>query len=115
MARVTLERVGIDLGDRTLLDDIGLDVLEGEFFCVIGPSGCGKSMLLRLVAGLEKPTRGAIYFDQEDVTRLQPGRRDVAMVFQDFTLYPHMSAAQNIGFALQGSLKQDEQVRQRIV
>jgi multiple sugar transport system ATP-binding protein len=99
MARVTLDGVGLEFGDRSILSDVTLDVRDGEFFCVIGPSGCGKSMLLRLVAGLEKPTRGRVYFDQRDVTALAPGRRDVAMVFQDPALYPHLSAAENIGFA----------------
>jgi multiple sugar transport system ATP-binding protein len=115
MARVTLDRVGFDRGDRKILDDVTLDVLDGEFFCVVGPSGCGKTTLLRLLAGLEKPSRGSIYFDGRDVTHVQPVDRDVAMVFQDYQLYPHMSAAENIGFALQFSRKQDEQTRQKVV
>ena len=86
MARVTVEAIGKDIGDRTILDDITLDVLHGEFFCVIGPSGCGKTMLLRILAGLERPDRGAIYFDGEDVTRVGPSKRDVAMVFQSYAL-----------------------------
>lgn len=115
MARVALDRVGLDLGGRTILTDVSLDVRDGEFFCVIGPSGCGKSMLLRLVAGLERPTRGKVYFDDRDVTEEPPGRRDVAMVFQEFALYPHLNASENIGFALRRRRAHDDDVRQRVV
>jgi ABC-type sugar transport system ATPase subunit len=115
MARVTLDGVGKDLGDRTLLEDVTLDVFDGEFFCVIGPSGCGKSLLLRLLAGLDKPSRGTIFFDGEDVTHVPPGKRDVAMVFQDFALYPHMSVAQNMGFPLHFGRKPNPEVRERVV
>ena len=115
MARVTLDGVGKDLGDRTLLEDVTLDVFDGEFFCVIGPSGCGKSLLLRLLAGLDRPSRGRISFDGEDVTHVPAGKRDVAMVFQDFALYPHLSAARNMGFPLQTGRRPDHQVRERVV
>jgi multiple sugar transport system ATP-binding protein len=114
MARVTLDEVGFDVGDRAVLDRITLDVQDGEFFCIIGPSGCGKTTLLRLVAGLEKPSRGGILFDGQDITHLRPVDRDVAMVFQQFSLYPHMSAAENIAFSLRCSRADDQETRQRV-
>jgi multiple sugar transport system ATP-binding protein len=114
MARVTLDGVGKDLAGRAILDEITLDVLEGEFFCVIGPSGCGKTTLLRLVAGLEKPSRGTISFDGVEITHLRPSERDVAMVFQDYSLYPHLSAAENIAFALRHGRAEDGETRQRV-
>jgi multiple sugar transport system ATP-binding protein len=115
MARVTIEAIGKDIGDRTILDDVTLDVLHGEFFCVIGPSGCGKTMLLRILAGLERPDRGAIYFDGEDVTRVGPSKRDVAMVFQSYALYPHLRARGNIGFPLQITRVQADEIDRRVV
>jgi len=77
-----------------------LEVAEGELLVVLGPSGCGKSTVLRLVAGLEEATDGRILIGDRDVTRLAPGRRNVSMVFQSYALFPHMTAAENIGFGL---------------
>jgi ABC-type sugar transport system ATPase subunit len=82
------------------LDGIDLEIADGEFLAVLGPSGCGKSSLLRLVAGLETPTSGAIEMDVRDITFLEPKDRDVAMVFQGLALYPHMTVRDNMAFGL---------------
>jgi ABC-type glutathione transport system ATPase component len=100
---------------RVSVEGIARWVLDGEFFCIIGPSGCGKTILLRILAGLEKPDQGAIFFDGEDVTRTSPGTRDVAMVFQSYALYPHLRARGNIGFPLQITRMHADEVDRRVV
>jgi multiple sugar transport system ATP-binding protein len=87
-------------GGVRALDGIDLTVADGEFFALLGPSGCGKTTLLRTIAGLETPTGGHIRFDGTDVTRLPPGDRDVAMVFQDYAIFPHMDVTANIAYPL---------------
>ncbi|MBG0833051.1 ABC transporter ATP-binding protein [Planomonospora sp. ID67723] len=87
-------------GGVRALDSLDLEVGEGEFFALLGPSGCGKTTLLRSIAGLETPTSGTIAIGGTDVTALPPGRRDVAMVFQDYALFPHMDVTANIAYPL---------------
>jgi ABC-type sugar transport system ATPase subunit len=87
-------------GDTTVLRGVDLDVPEGQFAVLVGPSGCGKSTLLRLLAGLERVTEGTIHFGERDVTTLEPRERDIAMVFQSYALYPHMSVRRNLEFGL---------------
>jgi multiple sugar transport system ATP-binding protein len=82
------------------VDDVTLEIGDGEFMVLVGPSGCGKSTLLRLVAGIEEPTAGSVHIGERDVTRLQPRKRDIAMVFQNYALYPHLSVRANLGFGL---------------
>src|ERR1700750_757160 len=84
----------------TAVDNVSLDVTDGEFMVLLGPSGCGKSTVLRMIAGLEDPTEGDILLNGEPVLDLAPRDRKIAMVFQDFALYPHMSVGDNIGFPL---------------
>ncbi|MGI5245794.1 ABC transporter ATP-binding protein [Dactylosporangium sp. CA-139066] len=101
MATVALKDVMKVFADGTVaVDRVNLDVGQGEFMVLLGPSGCGKSTLLRMVAGLEDPTSGAIIMDGELANDLPPRERGVAMVFQDFALYPHMTVGENIGFPL---------------
>ena len=101
MATVALRDVSKVFGDGTLaVDNVSLDVQDGEFMVLLGPSGCGKSTVLRIVAGLEDPTSGAVLLDGDVANDLAPRERKVAMVFQDFGLYPHMSVRDNIGFPL---------------
>ncbi len=87
-------------GGVRAVDDLDLQVADGEFFALLGPSGCGKTTLLRTIAGLETPTSGRVAIGDRDVTELPPGRRDVAMVFQDYALFPHMSVVDNIAYPL---------------
>jgi multiple sugar transport system ATP-binding protein len=84
----------------TALDALDLSIVDGEFFALLGPSGCGKTTLLRTIAGLEAATSGTIRIGERDVTRLAPGDRNVAMVFQDYALYPHMTVRDNIAYPL---------------
>ena len=89
MASLTLKNLSLTYPNGAVaLDGVDLAIEDGEFLTILGPSGCGKSSLLRLVAGLETPTAGAIHMDGEDVTRVEPKDRDVAMVFQGLALYP---------------------------
>ncbi|MCG5449208.1 MULTISPECIES: ABC transporter ATP-binding protein [Micromonospora] len=101
MSTVTLKDVTKVFRDGTLaVDSINLDVNDGEFMVLLGPSGCGKSTVLRMIAGLEEPTTGAVMLDGEVANDLPPRDRRIAMVFQDFALYPHMSVGDNIAFPL---------------
>ncbi|MDH2430660.1 ABC transporter ATP-binding protein [Sphaerisporangium sp. TRM90804] len=87
-------------GGVRALDSLDLEIADGEFFALLGPSGCGKTTLLRTIAGLETPTSGTVTIGAADVTSLPPGRRDVAMVFQDYALFPHMDVTANISYPL---------------
>jgi multiple sugar transport system ATP-binding protein len=87
-------------GGSVAVDRVSLDINAGEFMVLLGPSGCGKSTLLRMIAGLEEPTTGEVLLDGEPATSLTPRERGIAMVFQDFALYPHMTVGENIGFPL---------------
>jgi multiple sugar transport system ATP-binding protein len=109
LATVALRDVTKVFGDGTVaVDSVSLDVADGEFMVLLGPSGCGKSTVLRMVAGLEDTTSGAVLLDGEIANELSPRERKVAMVFQDFGLYPHMSVRDNIGFPLRiAGLEQD--------
>ena len=100
MAEVILEAPRKRIGRLDVLPGLSLRIHDGEFFTLVGPSGSGKSTLLHLIAGLESPTAGRILFDTRDVTRLTPRERDVAVVFQSYALYPHMTVAQNLAFPL---------------
>ena len=86
--------------DKPSVDDLNLDIKDGEFLVLVGPSGCGKSTTLRMLAGLEEVNKGRILIGGKDVTTMQPKDRDIAMVFQNYALYPHMTVADNMGFAL---------------
>ena len=85
---------------KAALDDLSFRIEDGEFIVVVGPSGCGKSTLLRLIAGLEQPTQGHILIDDNVVDDWTPQQRNIAMVFQNYALYPHMSVRQNMEFPL---------------
>ena len=101
MAALVLENVAkVYHGNVRAVDDLTLDVAEGELLVLVGPSGCGKTTTLRLIAGLEKPTRGSISIDAKPVDGLPPKDRDVAMVFQNYALYPHLTVAGNLAFGL---------------
>jgi ABC-type sugar transport system ATPase subunit len=100
MATVTLSRLTKRFGPVTAVDAVDLAVADGEFVSFLGPSGCGKTTTLNMIAGLEAPTSGEIRIDGIDVTRIAAMKRDVAMVFQSYALYPHMTVADNLGFAL---------------
>jgi ABC-type sugar transport system ATPase subunit len=97
---VSVERIRKAFRGKNVLNEVSLEVADGEFTVLLGPSGCGKSTLLRVIAGLETPDSGSIRISGRDATMLEPRDRDVAMVFQSYALYPHMTAAANIGYPL---------------
>lgn len=99
--------------DRPALDNLNLVVGDGEFVVLVGPSGCGKTTSLRMVAGLETVDSGRILIGDRDVTNVDPKQRDVAMVFQNYALYPHMTVAQNMGFAMKIAKIPKAQIRER--
>ena len=100
MGQITLKDVTKSFGELEVIHPIDLTVEDGEFVVFVGPSGCGKSTLLRLIAGLEDVTSGQILIDGKDATTVPPAKRGLAMVFQSYALYPHMSVRKNIGFPL---------------
>jgi multiple sugar transport system ATP-binding protein len=100
--------------DRPAVDDLNLEIKDGEFLVLVGPSGCGKSTSLRMLAGLEDVTRGRILIGDRDVTALPPKDRDIAMVFQNYALYPHMTVAENMAFALKMAKVGKEERMQRV-
>ncbi|QCS42741.1 ABC transporter ATP-binding protein [Natrinema versiforme] len=114
MARVRLENVTKRYGEETAVDDISLEVEDGEFVTLVGPSGCGKSTTMETVAGLTQPTEGRVYIGDDDVTTLAPKDRGVAMVFQNIALFPHMDVYENISFGLRLRKYDDEEVRRRV-
>jgi len=112
MAQLQLEDVTKRYQDRsgtiTAVKDLDLEVKDGEFVVIVGPSGCGKSTTLRMIAGLETATGGSIRLDDSDVTGVKPQNRDIAMVFQSYALYPHMSVRENMAFGLEESTDLDD-------
>src|SRR5215467_4375934 len=100
MASLELRGLRKSFGPIDVLHGIDLALADGEMLVIVGASGCGKSTLLRLVAGLERPTAGQVLLDGRDVTRLDPSERDIAMVFQNYALYPHMSVFDNMAYGL---------------
>ena len=101
MGRIALRNVDRAFGTVKVLHDINLDIRDGELMVLVGPSGCGKSTLLRLIAGLDRPTGGTIEIDGADVTHVSAAARGLAMVFQSYALYPHMTVRQNLAFGLE--------------
>ncbi|WP_439560356.1 ABC transporter ATP-binding protein [Roseinatronobacter sp.] len=116
MGRIVLEQVTKSFGDVTVIPPLDLTIEDGEFAVFVGPSGCGKSTLLRLIAGLEDVTSGVIRIDGQDATSISPAKRGLAMVFQSYALYPHMSVRKNIAFPLRmaglDKAEQDRRVEQ---
>jgi multiple sugar transport system ATP-binding protein len=111
MAQVRFEGVHKAFGSTRVIEGLDLTVADGEFFTFVGPSGCGKSTILNMIAGLEHPTNGTIYFDDQPINRVPTRDRDVAMVFQSYALYPHMKVFDNIAFPLKMRKTPKEQTR----
>ncbi|MEM7491012.1 MAG: sn-glycerol-3-phosphate ABC transporter ATP-binding protein UgpC, partial [Pseudomonadota bacterium] len=114
MAGVELRDVIKRYGETQVIHGVDLDVQEGEFCVFVGPSGCGKSTLLRMIAGLEETSDGAIRIGARDVTREDPAQRGVAMVFQTYALYPHMSVKENMGFGLKMNGHPKREIDQKV-
>ncbi len=100
MANISIRNVSKSYGALNVLRPFSLEIENGEFVVLVGPSGCGKSTMLKILAGLEPASEGQIFIGDNEVTDLAPGDRDIAMVFQNYALYPHLTVRQNIGFGL---------------
>ena len=100
MASVNMREVRKSYGSTAVIHGINVDIVDGEFVTLVGPSGCGKSTLLRMIAGLEEITSGEIRIGDRVVNDVPPKERDIAMVFQNYALYPHMTVADNMAFSL---------------
>ncbi len=98
---ISLENLSRQFGEIKAVDNISLDLVEGEFFALLGPSGCGKTTLLRMIAGFETPDAGQILLDGTDITELRPNRRPINMMFQSYALFPHMSVQANVAYGLE--------------
>ncbi|GLQ17119.1 ABC transporter ATP-binding protein [Maritalea porphyrae] len=114
MGSIKLKNVTKSFGDTEVIPPLNLDIEEGEFVVFVGPSGCGKSTLLRLIAGLENTTSGEVIIDGEDVTEVTPSKRGLAMVFQTYALYPHMTVRKNIAFPLRMSGMDPAEIDKRV-
>ncbi len=115
MASLTIDSVGKTFGTTRAISNVSIDVGDGEFVVLVGPSGCGKSTLLRMVAGLESLTEGRILLSDRDVSKVDPRDRDVAMVFQNYALYPHMTVFQNMAFSLEQRGMKKAEIEQKVL
>ncbi len=111
---VRLERVSKLFGDAAAVDDLSLDIEEGEFFSMLGPSGCGKTTTLRMIGGFEEPSLGTVYLGGRDVTDLPPYKRDVNTVFQSYALFPHLDVSENVAFGLRRKKVAKDEIASRV-
>lgn len=114
MAEIRFEDITKKFGDKVILDRLNLTIEDGSFTVMIGPSGCGKTTLLRIIAGIGPQTSGKVYLDGEDISGLPPAKRNVAMVFQNYAIYPTMTVKENIEFGLKNN-KVPKEERERLV
>ena len=114
MASVTFEDVSKRFDTTFVVDDFSLEIADGEFLVLVGPSGCGKSTALRMLAGLEDITNGRILIGDRVVNNLAPGARDLAMVFQSYALYPHMTVYDNLAFGLRNTKVKKAEIDRRV-
>ena len=114
MPFLSLKNISKSFDSTRAVNDVSLDVAQGEFFGLLGPSGCGKTTTLRMIAGLEKPDSGSIEFEDKDITHLAPERRGFGMVFQNYALFPHLNVFENVAFGLRARHKTKEEMRVRV-
>ena len=114
MGAIQLKKVTKKFGDQMVIDDLNLSIEDGSFTVLVGPSGCGKSTTLRMITGLDEPTSGDIYIDGKKINDLTPGKRDIAMVFQNYALYPTMTVRENIEFGLENKKVPKEERKKRV-
>jgi multiple sugar transport system ATP-binding protein len=111
---ISLQHLTKSFGNSVVVDDLSLEIVDGEFVVVLGPSGCGKTTTLRMIAGLEQATSGDIFIDQQRVNELPPQKRDVAMVFQSYALYPHMTVRENIAYPLRVRKLASDEIQEQV-
>src|SRR5438067_1852265 len=114
MARIVLQDVTKRFGTTVAVDGVSMEIRDGEFMVLVGPSGCGKTTLLRIIAGLEELTDGEVVIGDRIVTDVSPKERDIAMVFQNYALYPHMTVAQNIAIGLKMRKRPKDEIRRKV-
>ena len=114
MAEIVFEHVSKSFGNTKVIEDLNLTVKDGAFTVLLGPSGCGKTTLLRMIAGIGPASEGTIYMDGEDISDIPPGKRNVAMVFQNYAIYPTMSVRENIEFCLKNNHVPKEERKRRV-
>jgi ABC-type Fe3+/spermidine/putrescine transport system ATPase subunit len=115
MSSVRLDRVSKLYPEGGGVRDFSVEIADGEFFAFLGQSGCGKTTTLRVIAGLERPDSGRVYLDGRDVTDLPPEKRDAAMVFQNYALFPHLNVRENVAFGLKARKTPREETRRRVI
>ena len=115
MAEVSLKNISKSFGDTKVLHDVSVDIADGEFVVIVGPSGCGKSTLLRIVAGLEETSDGEIFIGDDKVNDVAPKNRSIAMVFQNYALYPHMNIYDNMAFGLKMKKEPKDKIKKRVM
>lgn len=115
MGTIRVEKLTKMYGEVVATKSVDLKIADGEFLVLLGPSGCGKTTTLRMIAGLVTPSSGEIYFDDEPVTDIPPEKRDVAMVFQNLALYPHMTVFHNVAFCLQNQKKDRAYIQEKVM
>ena len=114
LARVLIKALTKRFGKVVAVDNLDLEVKDKEFVVLLGPSGCGKTTVLRCIAGLETPDEGEVYIGDRLVNGLEPKERDIAMVFQTYALYPHMTVFQNLSFPLENAKMPVEQIKEKV-
>ncbi|MCE7505486.1 sn-glycerol-3-phosphate ABC transporter ATP-binding protein UgpC [Polynucleobacter sp. IMCC30063] len=114
MASIILKNVNKNFGNTVVVVDLNLEITDGEFIVLVGPSGCGKSTTLRMIAGLEEVSSGNIFIGQKDVTHLEPSERNIAMVFQNYALYPHKTVYENLAFGLKMRKVPADEIKKKI-
>src|SRR6476660_532197 len=114
MSLLSLDHISKSFGSTRAVNDVSLDVNQGEFFGLLGPSGCGKTTTLRMIAGLEQPDAGSIQFEGRDITNLPPERRGFGMVFQNYALFPHLNVFENVAFGLRARHKTKVEMKERV-
>ena len=115
MSNLSLKNISKSYGSQKILRNIDLEIKSAEFLVLVGPSGCGKSTTLRLIAGLEKPTEGQIFIDDLLVNDIDPSKRDIAMVFQNYALYPQMTVKENMAFGLKIKKYSNQEIDARVM
>ena len=111
---VELRSLHKSFGDIVVLNGVTFEIYEGEFLSILGPSGCGKSTCLRILAGFETPTQGTVWINGKNMMGIPPNKRDLCMVFQDYSLFPHMNVFENVAFGLRERREQKGIIREKV-
>ena len=115
MSKIIIKNLKKSYGNNEVIKDFNIDINDGEFIVLVGPSGCGKSTLLRMISGLEKIDRGEIFLDEKLINNLIPSKREIAMVFQSYALYPHMTVYENMSFGLKMEKIQKDEIQEKVI